>query len=387
MRSPTQNEQQVFPEQSLLYGFPQGSFAYEATQTHVPFVKYQGEKDMKNIWEAVHDGAGFGVIPRENGNAGVTDYLPELMKGGIEIVADVQHHVDMRVAGVVKTLDWSHVKKVHAHPIAKQQSQEWMRENLPINVEVVKAGNNVEALERMQAENDPHTIALGSRKAIASLGLHLLTPSNIAKNPDQNFTQFMIVKKVNGDGMDVSAPYHAMALHPQEGRPGVLADILEIIADNGMNLQSFYGSDASEMPQFYLEGIQCPSETNMLKLTQQLIRRVPLISLGSWHLHYEDGPRVPVVIQPEIVGTPDLDTKEVNFTFIPENKLGALARITRILQQGGLNLKNLGSSPIGRQEYQFPVKAVRHGSRQQFLEILDNLYDLCPVVRWEKTAS
>lgn len=217
-------------ERKLRIGYlgPRGSFSHlGATAKFGSSVDYAPLADIRAIFEEVARGhVDLGMVPIENTiGGGVIDTLDAFIELEIKICAEVLvaiHH-NLLARKPAKQLE-----KIYSKPEVFTQCRRWLAANELLD-KTIPVASTSRAAE--MAAGDVTAGAIGSSLASRLYDLPILTP-NIEDNPN-NVTRFLVIGKepARPTGDDKTAVMFATA-----HRAGALADVLDVLRQNGVNL-------------------------------------------------------------------------------------------------------------------------------------------------------
>jgi chorismate mutase/prephenate dehydratase len=176
----------------------------------------------------------FGVVAVENSTEGpVTRSLDLFLHSPLQIVGEVsllvRHHVLRSVQGL------GGVQVVVAHPQALAQCQDWISEHLP-QVERRAVSSNAEGA-RLAKEN-PSWVALGSERAAAAQGLHIV--AHAVQDEAHNKTRFAVIclpqtlQAPEPTGNDRTSLIVSVS-----NKPGAMHDLLVPLKKHGVSMTRF----------------------------------------------------------------------------------------------------------------------------------------------------
>jgi chorismate mutase/prephenate dehydratase len=132
----------------------------------------------------------FGVIPIENSSTGSILEVFDLIKSSdLKIVGErcltIQHNLITK-----EEIALEKIEKVYSHPQALQQCKKIIQK---YQWEAINVNSTAQAVQQLQAINDPHVAAIGSKRAAEIYGLTLLA-QHINYNT-KNITRFIILSR------------------------------------------------------------------------------------------------------------------------------------------------------------------------------------------------
>lgn len=218
--------------QKVAYLGPEGTFSYLAGVEFLgQSVDYLPMPDINGVFRSV---AGreveLGVIPLENSLQGtVGQSLDDFLQYEVFIQSELFCRISHSLLGRVKNL--SEVTKVYSHPQPLAQCAAWLRSNLP-NASIIPTESTAAAGKRVAEGDDPTCVAIAHKALGAKLGLNVLA-SAIEDLPD-NWTRFVVI----GPTPAVQeATDKTSMLFTLPDKPGALADVLNVLAQEGINMK------------------------------------------------------------------------------------------------------------------------------------------------------
>jgi chorismate mutase/prephenate dehydratase len=219
------------PEKVAYLG-PEGSFTHGAAESRFGALSdYLPMPGIRAVFEAVQTGkTRFGVVPVENNQAGVVaETMDSLEHFDIRIVAELPLPIHFCLASASDRVEELHT--VYSKDIAFRQCEEFTRNYLPENVQLVPVASTSEAAQQAAAQGLGHA-ALCSEVAAKRFKLPVLFHN--VEDADNNVTRFLILAKdiVNQPGSYDKTTIIAHLPH----EPGSLAAFLQDFYSAGINL-------------------------------------------------------------------------------------------------------------------------------------------------------
>ena len=198
---------------------------------------------IKNISTSKTDA---GIMALENSIAG--SILPNyalIDNYNLHIVGeqflDIQHNLL-----ALKDQEIEDIKEVHSHPMALLQCKEYLK-NYP-HIKLVEAKDTAGVAKRIQEEELKGIAAIASSEAATLFGLSILAKS--IQTIAHNQTRFVIVKKTNHE-VEFSKVNKASLKFILSHDKGSLANVLNILSDNGLNLTKIQSLPIIDTPWRY----------------------------------------------------------------------------------------------------------------------------------------
>lgn len=188
---------------------------------------------IKRVLEFVDDNPNsIGVLPIENSIEGAVretiDNLIRTKNTSVRILSELVMPIEHCLLS--RTTELYSISGVISHPQALAQCQNFIHNELPMNLNVIQAASTAEAARCLECHNLTYS-AIGSRKTAEIYNLNILK-DNINDDPD-NKTRFALIgdfetPKTENDNTTLA--------FSTENKPGALLDILQIFHDFGINL-------------------------------------------------------------------------------------------------------------------------------------------------------
>jgi chorismate mutase/prephenate dehydratase len=216
--------------QTVAYLGPEGTF------THLAGLEYLGRSMDFTPCPTLHDvfltvasrKADLGVIPLENSLQGsVGQSLDLFLQYNVYIHAELFSRISHAL--LATSDDLAAVRTVYSHPQALAQCSGWLRTNVPQAV-VVPTESTAAAAAQAEREGDGFA-AIGHPRLVERYGLKAVA-LDIQDLPD-NWTRFLVIGPTPTVG---SSRDKTSLLFTTPDRPGALAAILNLLADQGLNL-------------------------------------------------------------------------------------------------------------------------------------------------------
>ena len=169
------------------HGLP-GAFSHEACLKFLPAEEAVGLRSFADVVRAVESGeVDYGILPRENNNAGRVDEVQALLKGSsLRVIAE--HKLPIRIQLLAlpgSSLD--QLRTAVSHPMAIKQCVETLRS---LGLETENAPSTSVAAEAL---DDPAKAVLASEAAAEAYGLVVLKRD--VHDREVNETTFVVVAR------------------------------------------------------------------------------------------------------------------------------------------------------------------------------------------------
>ncbi len=212
-----------------------GYLGPEATFSHLAGVKYFGQsakfipsETIEDIFHDVEHGRiTYGIVPVENSIEGsVTSTLDSFIKYRVKISGEanlaIKHNL-VNYSGAIED-----IKSVVSHSQPLAQCRQWLRKNLP-NIPCQTVFSTGVAAQ--MAQKDHSVAAIASSLAIKTYNLQVVAQG--VEDYRGNTTRFLLIgqKSLTRSGKDKTSILLSVL-----DRPGALNNVLNILAEQGINL-------------------------------------------------------------------------------------------------------------------------------------------------------
>lgn len=244
--------------QRVAYLGPEGTFSYFAGLEYLGrSANFQPCKDIAQIFEKVRDGqCDLGVVPLENSLQGTVGVSFDLFhKYDVKIEAELYSRISHYLLS--NSPSYANIKKIYSHPQPLAQCQGWLRTHVP-NAALIPVESTAAAAER--AADEPDAAAIGNGKLASLNNLNILA-SHIEDEPG-NWTRFVIIAQDKSPypGMPSATPEpggrkgadKTSLLFTLPDKPGSLAAVLEMMAQNGVNMRKLESRPLKGQPWRYV---------------------------------------------------------------------------------------------------------------------------------------
>lgn len=215
--------------QKIVYLGPEGTFSHLAAMEFLgQSVEYQPRPGFQGVFASVSSGeAELGVIPLENSLEGTVGQSLDLFHR-YEVFIQAELYFRIVHSLLSSETDFAQVREVHSHPQPLAQCAQWLRRNLP-QAALIPAESTAAAAARVV--DKPGAAAIANRKLAAMQGLGVLA-TGIEDVPD-NWTRFCIIA---ASPLRDGTPDKTSVLFTTPDKPGALAEVLGVLAEEGINL-------------------------------------------------------------------------------------------------------------------------------------------------------
>lgn len=227
------------------------------------------------------EGRSLGVVPIENSVAGtVTQAQDFIVHHRLTVVAEINIHVrySLLAAGALDK-----VEVYFAHPQAFDQCSEYLAANLPQG-QVEFSNSNTESGRRMLEEKERPVAAIVPITFGAEHS-ELVVAEDIQNYPN-NTTRFLVIRRARAnEEHDFSRSKTSLLVEPNEDRPGLLHELLNIFNRHELNLCRLESRPDKATPWayvFYIDFNNNPGSATCVKELQATPNRITV--LGSYDL-------------------------------------------------------------------------------------------------------
>lgn len=235
--------------QNVAYLGPEGTFSYFAGVEYLGrSARFQPCKDIAQIFEKVSQGdCELGVVPLENSLQGTVGVSFDLfLKHPVVIEAELYSRISHCLLSNAQSL--TSIRKVYSHPQPLAQCGRWLRMHLP-NTALIPAESTAAAATMAAADRD--SAAIGNCRLAPMLCLDILARS-IEDEPG-NWTRFVIIAAQNENKYKTSQEADKTSLlFTLADRPGSLAEVLDLMAKNKVNMRKLESRPLSGQPWRYV---------------------------------------------------------------------------------------------------------------------------------------
>ena len=209
----------------------------------------------------------FGVLPFENSNAGDVSAVLDLLYAHPELTITRMCDLPIRqdLLGVPGA-QLSDVKTVVSHQQALAQSSLFLRAH---GAQTIVWGNTADAARHVAELGDKTVAAIASAETAQLYGLDILAQG--VNEDGDNTTRFLVVEKEQTPPAPLAGQRMAL-LFTVDHKPGKLAQVIELIGRQGLNMESIKSRPLPHVQfeyYFYVQLI-CPDATACGTLLQSL---------------------------------------------------------------------------------------------------------------------
>lgn len=260
----------LFEKRGLKVGFlgPRATFSHQAAlavfSSGAKLIPFNEIKEIfEGVWQKEID---FGLVPAENTTAGI---IPETINCLIEYPLKVTASYDLPIHQSL--LSWgkskTHLKIIKTNHQAFSQCRNWLEKNLPGVSFESSFSTTAPILETLESKRKEIGF-IANKMATKEYGLNILA-ENIEDSKD-NITKFYLIAKDISKSITKKLKLKkTLFLLAVYDRVGVLRDILNVFADNNINLSSLHSIPSRLKPWDYFFFIQAD-----IPLTSQLLKKI-----------------------------------------------------------------------------------------------------------------
>lgn len=254
--------------QNVAYLGPEGTFSYFAGLEYLGHsANFHPCRDIAQIFEEVTNGhCELGVVPLENSLQGTVGVSFDLfLKHEVRIEAELYSRISHCLLS--NATDVSGIQTIYSHPQPLAQCGGWLRTHLP-NAALIPVESTAAAARR--AVGDKTAAAIGNGKLASMLGLDILARG--IEDEQGNWTRFVIIaspKKMPEKGLcpgpmpgGETGADKTSVLFTVPDKPGSLAVVLDLLAQNGVNMRKLESRPLRGQPWRYVFFADVESDLN-----------------------------------------------------------------------------------------------------------------------------
>lgn len=267
-----------FRKKSSSVGFlgPEGTFSHQAAKDAFgKNAKFVPLGTIRDVFEAVNNHeVDFGVVPAENSTTGI---VSETMYNLINYPLKVTGSFDLKIHQclLARVEDKKRIKIIESHEQALSQCRNWLQNNLS-QVKLKSVSSTIlPIIEKKKKE----TGFIAPKVASEIYNLNILA-RNIEDNKD-NFTKFYLISTdIYKEAQEKLEANRTLVLFAVYDRVGILRDILNVFAKNGLNLTSLHSTPSRLKPWDYFFFVEVevffPS-AKIKKVLKEIAKYCPII--------------------------------------------------------------------------------------------------------------
>jgi prephenate dehydratase len=138
------------------------------------------------------------------------------------------------------------VRAVHSHPMALRQCGDFLSQHP--TWQLVETEDTGLSAERLAAARPPGVAVIAGAQAAEAFGLEILAPA-INDDPN-NYTRFLVLERT-AEAAPVASPDKASLYFYTSHAPGMLAQVLTLVASHGLNLSKLQSCPRPSQPWHY----------------------------------------------------------------------------------------------------------------------------------------
>lgn len=234
------------PVKVMYHGVP-GSFSHKAClQFFGPDILHQGSTSFRDVFASVERGdATLGIIPVENSLTGsIHENYDLLLEYDLRIVGEVTLRV-MHNLLAAEDVALDEIRRVYSHPQVFQQCREFLSQHP--HWDLVACRDTASAVQRVKDNGDPQEAAIAGKEAAGIFKMRILE-EGIETNP-RNFTRFVVISR--GEFLEGPKDKSSLVFSVNDS-PGSLCAVLQLFAENGLNLVKLESRPIHSRPWEYL---------------------------------------------------------------------------------------------------------------------------------------
>ncbi len=241
----------VLKKRGLKIGFlgPKATFSHEIAKILFPDSKLLPFSEIKEIFEKVNQKEiDFGLVPAENTISGlVSETINCLIEYPLKVTASYNLPVHQCLLSWGKSK--SNLKTIRTHVQAFSQCRDWISKNLP-KINFQSSFSTTDPILETLESKDKDIGFIANEIAAKEYGLNILA-RNIEDSKD-NFTKFYLIsRRLNREIIRKLKSKKTLILFAVYDRVGVLRDILNVFAENNINLSSLHSIPSRIRPWDY----------------------------------------------------------------------------------------------------------------------------------------
>ena len=284
----------ILGQNAAAYQGVQGAWSHIALRSLFPFAKAKNCATWQEVFEAVEQGnAKFGVLPFENSNAGDVSTVLDLLYAHPELVVsqmcDLPIRQDLLALPGAKLED---IRTVVSHQQALAQSSVFLRTH---GAATRVWGNTADAARYVAEQGDKTLAAIASAETARLYGLQILA-AGVNEDGD-NTTRFIVIER--GEPAAVYEGARMALLFTVDHKPGKLAQVIQLIGEQGFNMECIKSRPLPHVPFEYYFYVQlvCPPQADrsaaLLQILQGVCRTVRVLGVFDLcGIQQEGEPRV-----------------------------------------------------------------------------------------------
>lgn len=248
-------QRQVLGRDVAAYQGVEGAWAHIALRRLFPFAKAMPCATWADVFDAVEGGrAAMGVLPFENSNAGDVSAVLDLLYAHPAIyitgLYDLPIRQDLLGLPGAKLAD---IRKVVSHQQALSQSSPFIKSH---HLETQVWGNTADAARHVAEQGDAALAAIASAETAALYHLDILAEG--VNEDGDNTTRFIVIGREKP-----TAGRRLSLLFTVDHKPGKLAQVIQLIGEQGFNMESIKSRPLPHVPFEYYFYVQlvCPAES------------------------------------------------------------------------------------------------------------------------------
>jgi prephenate dehydratase len=198
------------------------------------------------VAQAADGRAGAALMAMENSLAGsiLPNYLL-LERNDLTITGEVYLPIHQHLL-VLPGTTLADIRAVHSHPMALRQCGDFLSQYPAW--QLVETEDTGLSAERLATTRSPGVAVVAGAQAAEAFGLHILAPA-INDDPS-NYTRFLVLERA-AEAQLVASPDKASLYFYTSHAPGMLAQVLTLVASHGLNLSKLQSCPRPSQPWHY----------------------------------------------------------------------------------------------------------------------------------------
>lgn len=230
-----------------------GSFSHEAALKLVPGATVVPCSVSAEVFAALDSGkVEAAAIPIENSLAGsVLEHFDLLLRHNVRVVSETLLRIKHNLIALDGT-ELEQIERVFSHPVALAQCRRFLAEHPAM--ESFAFYDTAGSVKQLVELKDAHAAGIASEAAAAFYGAKILK-AGIEDNA-QNYTRFFLIKRAAEATLEAEVNKMSLAFLVIN-RPGSLADVLNELSRQGVNMTKLESRPVPGKPWEYIFYLDC----------------------------------------------------------------------------------------------------------------------------------
>lgn len=250
----------------------------EGTHSHIASEEIFSKKanfimapTIRKAFEKVKNGqAQFAVVPAENSIAGIVqDTIDSLLDFPLSVVGSYNKKIHHCL--LARTADRNRIRVIKSHIQPLNQCKDWLSRNFPSAILSTESSST----EAILSTTDPSVAFIANKEAAKKYDLKILA-SNI-EDHKENYTEFYVLARSARPKISKRLkPRHTLMIVTAYDRPGLLRDVLNIFADQKLNLAKLHSrkSIVKGWDYYFFLEVECLPDDQRFKRAQQEVKKL-----------------------------------------------------------------------------------------------------------------